>query len=80
MGTIWGQASETEDLGVVAEQCPYCEPVTSCIVRVERLDWHVFFVKLAMDIKETSCLCRQCGNSFPCELWRYPVLVPGASS
>ena len=30
MRTIWGPVTEVRDLGVVAEQCPYCEQVMPC--------------------------------------------------
>ena len=37
---------------------------------------HVFFMKTTAVTKETSCRCMACNGSFPCELWRYPDLVP----
>ncbi len=80
MRTIWGSATEVRDLGVVAEQCPRCERPTPCAVRAVCQGWHFFFVKLTAVATETSCHCTACGASFPCELWRYPALVPAAQA
>ena len=42
--------------------------------------WHVLFVPLAGSAKEISCRCAACGGSFPCELWRYPALLPASQA
>src|SRR4051812_42513306 len=80
MGTLWGQATEIEDLGVVAEQCPFCEQTTPCLVRAARPGWQILFLRLSADTQDTSGLCTSCRSSFPCELWRYPELVPAAQA
>jgi hypothetical protein len=80
MRTIWGSATETTDLGVVAEQCPRCERPTPCAVRAVCQGCYVFFVKLTAAARETSCRCSVCEASFPCELWRYRALVPAAEA
>jgi len=76
MWIIWGKTTEVKDLGVVAEYCPWCEKITPCVVQVVSEEDHVLFVKMFEAAKEYSCLCRVCGGSFPCQLWRYPSLVP----
>ncbi len=76
MGALWGSATEIKDLGVVAEQCPYCEQMMPCFVRaVWQVDF-VCFLRINPVNKETNCLCPVCGGSFPCQLWRYRELVP----
>ncbi len=76
MGIIGGPVTEVRELGVVAEQCPCCARVKSCTVRAVCQGWRFFFVKKAADPKEISCVCGTCGTSFPCELWRYAMLLP----
>jgi len=76
MWIIWGKTTETKDLGVVAEYCPRCEQITPCVVQAVSEEDHVLFVKITEATKESSCLCRVCGSSFPCQLWRFPDLVP----
>jgi hypothetical protein len=73
---LWGPVTEIRDLGVVAEQCPYCEQIMPCLLRsVYR--WHfVLFVKTAAPIGESSCLCTICHKAFPCEPWRYTNPTP----
>jgi len=76
MWIIWGPATEVKDLGVVAEQCPLCNRTTPCVVRSVCQGLHVFFMKMTAATQETSCRCTVCSGLFPCELWRYPALVP----
>jgi hypothetical protein len=76
MGFMGGSVTEVRELGVVAEQCPGCARVRPCAVRAVCQGWRFFFLKKATVPKETSCLCGTCGISFPCELWRYPALLP----
>jgi hypothetical protein len=76
MGILWGRVTENKDLGVVAEQCPSCERVTPCRVRAACHGVRVLFVRLTSATRDTTCVCTACGGSFPCELWRYPCLVP----
>ncbi len=80
MGILGGPLTEVRELGVVAEQCPCCARVRPCAVRAECRGWRFLFVKKAAAPKTASCLCGTCGMSFPCELWRYPALVPAAEA
>ena len=75
MRTIWGPVTEVRDLGVVAEQCPYCEQVLPCFLRSVCRGHYVFFVKTTVPTGETSCLCTVCLKAFPCEHWHYADLV-----
>jgi hypothetical protein len=75
MGKLWGPATEIKDLGVVAEQCPYCERIAPCFVRAIWQVDYVLFVKTSVVNKDTSCLCPTCAGSFPCKLWCYPELA-----
>ncbi len=80
MGIIRGPGNEVRELGVVAEQCPCCSRVRPCTVRAVFQGRRFFLRKKSAVPKETTCLCGTCGISFPCELWRYPVLVPAADA
>jgi hypothetical protein len=80
MRFIGGPVTEVRELGVVGEQCPCCMRVRPCRVRAVCQGWRFFFVKKAATPKEISCLCGTCGMSFPCELWRYPALLPAAQA
>jgi hypothetical protein len=75
MWTIWGPVTEVRDLGVVAEQCPYCARVLPCFLRSVCRSNYVFFVKTTSPTPESSCLCTVCLKAFPCEPWRYATLV-----
>jgi hypothetical protein len=76
MWIFWRQTTETRDLGVVAEQCPTCARPTPCHVLAVCEEDRVLFVKVSGHTTETFCLCATCGIPFPCELWRYPDIVP----
>jgi hypothetical protein len=76
MRAIWGWATEVTDLGVVAEQCPYCERTVPCLLRsISRINY-VFFVKTTGLEKERSCFCTSCHKAFPSEPWRYATVIP----
>jgi hypothetical protein len=76
MRTIWGAVTEIRDLGVVAEHCPHCERLMSCLLRSVCRGDYVFFVKLPQALQESSCLCTGCLKAFPCVYWRYAAVVP----
>jgi hypothetical protein len=76
MRPIWGPFTEIRDLGVVAEQCPYCERVTPCLLRSVYRGSYVLFLKTAAPAEESSGLCTACLKALPCERWRYAAVVP----
>lgn len=77
MRTIWGPVTDISDLGVVAEQCPHCERLMSCLLRSVCHGNYILFVKIAEPPHENSCLCTGCLNSFPCQpYWRYAAVLP----
>jgi hypothetical protein len=76
MVALWGSATESEDLGVVAEQCPYCERMMPCIVRAVWEVDYVVFARIHAVNKETTCQCPGCGGSFPGKVWCYREVVP----
>lgn len=77
MRTFWGAATEIQDLGVVAEQCPYCNRLACCLLRSVCLVNYAFFAKMAELPQESSCMCTDCLKTFPGkEPWRYAAVVP----
>lgn len=81
MGLHWGPATEIKELGVVAEQCPYCERAAPCMVRGVCEGGRLFFVRLAAPPpRETSCRCLGCDGAFPCQAWRYSAFVPAGEA
>ena len=76
MRSIGGPVTEIRDLGVVAEQCPYCERVMPCLLRSVCRGNYVFFIKTAAPTEENSCLCTVCLKALPCDHWRYATVVP----
>lgn len=73
---IWGWATEITDLGVVAEQCPYCERTVPCLLRsISRINY-CFFVPTTGLERERSCFCTDCHKAFPSEHWRYAAVIP----
>ncbi|HEY7309168.1 MAG TPA: hypothetical protein VH643_07325 [Gemmataceae bacterium] len=76
MRSIWGPVTEIQDLGVVAEQCPYCERVMPCLLRSVYRGSYIFFIKTAVPTEERSRLCTACLQALPCEHWRYAAVVP----
>jgi hypothetical protein len=75
MRMIWGPVTDVRDLGVVAEQCPYCARISPCILRSVCRGHYIFFVKTAAPIVESSCLCTVCLKAFPAEHWRYVTFL-----
>jgi hypothetical protein len=76
MRAIWGWATRITDLGVVAEQCPYCERTMPCLLRsVCRINY-VFFLETSGLERESSCFCTGCHKAFPSEHWRYAAVLP----
>ncbi len=76
MRTIWGAITEISDLGVVAEQCPFCQEVRACLLRSVCRGNYICFVKTADPSHERSALCTTCHKAFPCEHWRYACAMP----
>lgn len=77
MRKFWGAFTEICDLGVVAEHCPHCERLTSCLLRSVHLGNYVFFVKMAEPTQERSCMCTGCLKTFPGEPdWHYAAVAP----
>lgn len=75
MRTIWGWVSEITDLGVVAEQCPYCERTMPCLLRSVCRRNYVLFLETTEPTRERSCFCTGCHMAFPSEHWRYAAVV-----
>jgi hypothetical protein len=75
MRSIWGPVTEIRDLGVVAEECPYCARVRPCLLRSVYRGSYVFFVKTAAPTEESSSLCTACLKVLPAERWRYAAVV-----
>lgn len=77
MRTFFGVINETHDLGVVAEHCPHCDRVTSCLLRRVRRGNYICFVKMAELSRESSCMCTNCLKTFPGKpYWSYAEVVP----
>jgi hypothetical protein len=76
MRAIWGQAIRVTDLGVVAEQCPYCERTMPCLLRSVCQINYVFFLEDTGLKRESSCFCTGCHKAFPSEHWRYAAVLP----
>jgi hypothetical protein len=77
MRSIWGAVTEISDLGVVAEHCPHCERLMSCLLRSVCRGDYVLFVKMTAPPRESTCLCTGCLKAFPCDhFWRYAAVVP----
>lgn len=77
MRTFFGVVNETNDLGVVAEHCPHCDRLTSCLLRTVRRGNYICFVKIAELSRESSCMCTACLKTFPGKpYWSYAEVVP----
>jgi hypothetical protein len=77
MRAIWGWATKITDLGVVAEQCPYCERTVPCLLRsVCRINYIFFLETTTGPERERSCFCTGCHKAFPGEHWRYAAVIP----
>jgi hypothetical protein len=76
MRAIWGWATKITDLGVVAEQCPYCERTVPCLLRSVCRIHYVCFLETTGLERDKSCLCTGCHQAFPSEHWRYAAVLP----
>ena len=77
MRSFSGDVIETNDLGVVAEYCPYCDRLMSCLLRTVSRGNYVCFVKMAELSRESSCMCTGCLKTFPGKPnWSYAGVVP----
>jgi hypothetical protein len=74
MRAIWGWATRSTDLGMVAEQCPHCERTMPCLLSVCRINY-LFFLETSDLEREGSCFCTGCHKAFPSEHWRYAAVV-----
>ena len=77
MRTFSGEVIETNDQGVVAEYCPHCDRLMSCLLRTVSRGNYVCFVKMAEQSRESSCMCTGCHKTFPGKPnWSYAAAVP----
>lgn len=77
MRTLFGTVNETKDLGVVAEHCPHCNALTSCLLRMVTHGHYILFAKIADPLRQSSCLCTECLKPFPGQAhWSYAAVVP----
>jgi hypothetical protein len=77
MQTFFGAVTETNDLGVVAEQCPHCNTLKRCLLRTVHQGHYICFMKIADPVRESSCLCTDCLKPFPGKpYWSYAEVVP----
>lgn len=77
MRTFCGAVTEVKDLGVVAEHCPHCDSLKSCLLRTVTQGNYVCFVKIAEELRESSCMCTECLKPFPGKpCWSYAEIVP----
>jgi hypothetical protein len=76
MWLVWGTAKDQRELGVVAEQCPYCARLAPCYVTARVEGVHVYFITFAETATDAACHCGACGGLFHCELWQYERFVP----
>jgi cytochrome c biogenesis DsbD-like protein len=76
MWFIWGDVQGEKELGVVAEQCPYCDRLAPCYVTARVQGLHVYFITLAETATDAGCRCGACGGQFRRELWQFKEFVP----
>lgn len=77
MRTLFGTVNETKDLGAVAEHCPHCNALTSCLLRMVTHGHYILFAKIADPLRQSSCLCTQCLKPFSGNPhWSYAAVVP----
>lgn len=76
MRTFYGEVTEIHDMGVVAETCPHCDQLRSCLLRTVHQGYNIFFFKTADVLRESSCLCTECHKPFPGKpSWNYPEVA-----
>jgi hypothetical protein len=76
MRAIWGAVTEVHDRGAVAEHCPHCGRITTCLLRSVCRGDYIFFLKTTDPVPESSCLCTACLQAFHSAAWRYAAVVP----
>ncbi len=78
---LYGYTTVPRELGVVAEKCPHCGQVASCLVTGQVRRVHIYFIITLMEeVIQRECQCRACGAWFPCEQWRHPEIVPAGEA
>ena len=81
MRRFFGAVTEIHDLGVVAENCPHCDVIKSCLLRTVHQGHYVCYVKVADPLRESSCMCTDCLKPFPAKPhWSYAAVVPIADA
>ena len=76
MRRFFGAVTETKDLGVVAEQCPHCDSLKPCLLRIVSHGHYICLIKVADPARESSCLCTDCLKPFPGKpYWSYAEVV-----
>ena len=77
MRSFYGAVTETNDLGVVAEDCPHCDSLKRCLLRKVSRSNYFCFVKLGERARENSCMCTECLKTFSGKpQWSYAQVVP----
>jgi hypothetical protein len=62
---IFGRSADLRDMGAVAEFCPHCRQVGPCAVICRIDELHFFFLPVARNTTETTCVCWACRRRFP---------------
>lgn len=76
MRTFCGTVTETIDKGVVVEHCPHCNRPTSCLLRTVSQGYNVCFVRVAEQLRDSSCMCTDCLEPFAGKpYWHYAEVV-----
>jgi hypothetical protein len=60
----------------MAERCPHCERITTCLLRAVQRYYTLFFLKTSVSTDEASGFCTECYKTFHCETYRYVCVVP----
>jgi hypothetical protein len=77
MRTFCGAVTETNDVGVVVEQCPHCGRLTPCLLRTVSQGNYICFVRISELLRESSCMCTECLQPFAGKpYWSYAEVVP----
>lgn len=77
MRKFYGAVTETNDAGVVVEQCPHCGRCTPCLMRTVSQGNYLCFIKISELLRESSCLCTECLKPFAGKpYWSYAEVVP----
>ncbi len=81
MWFVWGPSTGVKDLGIVAEQCPFCKCISPCKLVGRFEGFHVYFITMAASVTKTACTCSLCGGQFPGEflaIWQSCAVLPCA--